>query len=118
MLVALNVVQNKNQPVAGRQIVDRPLQRQPVNSAGKGQIRSAKAASRAVLPEPAPSPHPAKSAKPLLAQLHQHDIDGQPVQPGGKGRVAPERRNLPVQLKKCLLGQIFSLRNVAHHAQA
>jgi hypothetical protein len=56
--------------------------------------------------------------RPFLAQLHQHHIDGQPVQPGGKRRVAAEGGNLAVQLKKSLLGQVFSFGNVAHHAQA
>jgi hypothetical protein len=46
-------------------------------------------------------------SQPLLAQMHQHNIDGHSVQPGGKGRVAAEACNPAMQLKKNLLSQVF-----------
>src|SRR5579875_3385711 len=45
MLKTLDVVQDETAAVAGRQGGDGPLQRQPVDGAGKGQVGSAEAAA-------------------------------------------------------------------------
>jgi len=40
-----------------------------------------------------------------------------PVQPGRESRFAAKGSNLPKQLKKCFLGQIFGLGGIGNHAQ-
>ena len=47
MLITLDVVEYKDEAIAGRQIVDSALQGQPVDGAGQGEIGSAEAASGA-----------------------------------------------------------------------
>ena len=49
--------------------------------------------------------------------MHQHHVDRQAMQPGGKGRIAAKGRDLAVQLKKSLLCQVFRFGNIADHAQ-
>ena len=97
MLVTFNVVKDKNEPVTSRQIGDGAFKGQPVDGAAQGQVGSA------------PKLRPGLSSgtgsiassseirlRPLLAQLHQHHVDRQPMQPGGEGGVAAESCNLAV----------------------
>jgi len=44
--------------------------------------------------------------------MHQHHIDRQPMQPGGKGRITAKARNLAVQLQESLLGEVFGFREI------
>src|SRR5689334_3378176 len=50
--------------------------------------------------------------------MHQNRVDRNPVEPGGKRGIAPERADLPEELEKHLLCQVFRLRHVSKHAQA
>jgi hypothetical protein len=50
--------------------------------------------------------------------MHQHDIYGNPVQPGGESGVAAERGEFAMQLKKGFLREVFGQREIMHHAQA
>ena len=53
----------------------------------------------------------------LLPQLHQHDVDGQTMQPGRKRRLAPESGNLAEKLEERFLRQILCFGGIAHHPQ-
>jgi len=117
VLVTFNVVQNEDEPVTGGKIGHRAFQRQPVNGAGQGQIGSPKAPPRISLRCGFHGFIHRHERQPFLSQMHQHYIDRQSVQPGGKRGVAAERGNLAVQLKKCFLGQILGLCHIPHHAQ-
>jgi hypothetical protein len=50
--------------------------------------------------------------------VHQHCIDGEPVQPGTEGRVSAKRFEFAMHLKKGLLGEIFSQREIVHNSNA
>ena len=52
-----------------------------------------------------------------FAKVHQDLIDGQPVQPGRKGRFTTKASNFSKELNEDLLCKIFSLRDVAGHSQ-
>ena len=43
----------------------------------------------------------------LLANSHERNVDGQPVQPGGKARFAAKSLNLAEQLQEGVLCQVF-----------
>ena len=52
----------------------------------------------------------------MLAQAHQHDIDGHPVQPSGESRVTAKSRDLSVQLEEGFLRQVLCQPEITHHA--
>ncbi len=52
---------------------------------------------------------------PALAEVHEHLIDCQPVEPGSKGRFTPKTSNLSKELYEDLLSEIFSLRDIPRH---
>src|SRR5205085_10034009 len=53
-----------------------------------------------------------------LAKVHQDTIGRQPIEPSGEGRLAAKAAELAHEMNEYLLRNIFSLRNVAGHAQA
>src|SRR4051812_46210435 len=57
-------------------------------------------------------------AEDFLAEVHQHRVDRNPVQPGGKRRITTESGELAENLQKRVLRQIFSFGCVVGHAQA
>lgn len=52
-----------------------------------------------------------------LAKVHQDLIDGQSVQPGGKGRLTTKASNFSKELNEDFLCEVFSLRDIAGHSQ-
>jgi len=52
-----------------------------------------------------------------FAEVHQDLIDGQPVQPGRKGRLTTKASNFSKELNEDFLCEVFSLRDVAGHSQ-
>ena len=54
----------------------------------------------------------------MLAQAHQHDIDGHPVQPCREKGVASKRCDLAVQLEKGFLCEVFGQLKIVYHAHA
>src|SRR6185503_7672930 len=59
------------------------------------------------------SPFPAPSA---ATEVHQYQVDREPMEPGIELAVAPERLNLLHQMKKNFLGQFFRFRRVMRHS--
>jgi hypothetical protein len=55
---------------------------------------------------------------PLPAQLHQNDINHQPVKPGVEGRFPAEGVELSKQLDEGFLHEVLCIRLIARHAQA
>ena len=54
----------------------------------------------------------------LLAQVHEDQVDGEAMQPGGEGGLAAEAADLAEEMEEGLLGHVFGFRDVAEHAQA
>jgi hypothetical protein len=52
-----------------------------------------------------------------LTEVHQHLVDRHTVQPCREGRVTSEAADLPVQLYKYVLCQVFGLMRVLEHSQ-
>src|SRR6266705_6245640 len=103
MLIALNIVQNKHRPVAWRQLRYRVLKRELVDhrdSPGALQWRFDDIGEVALLAR-------MLELNPALAEVHQHLIHGQPVQPGREGRLAAKASDLLVDLQEDLLSKIF-----------
>ena len=54
----------------------------------------------------------------LLAQVHEDEVDGEAVQPGGEGGLAAEAAELAEEVEERLLGHVLGFGDVAEHAQA
>ena len=53
----------------------------------------------------------------FLAQVHQDEVDGEPVQPGGEGGLAAEAADFAEEVEEGLLGHVFGFGDVAEHAE-
>ena len=54
---------------------------------------------------------------PSLPEMHQDDIDGEPMEPGREAGLSAEGVDLAEQLQEGILGQVFGFGGIAHHAQ-
>jgi hypothetical protein len=50
--------------------------------------------------------------------VHEDEIDGEAMQPGGEGGLAAEAADLAEEVEEGLLGHVFGFGDVAEHAQA
>jgi len=53
-----------------------------------------------------------------LPQRHQHNIDGDTVQPGGEGGIAAKSMDAAIDLEKRILRELFGPAPILDHAQA
>ena len=113
MFVSLNIVKGKNRAVAGRQLTNCFVQRDAIHDWHRIRVLCAfhnldrRFAVVSCL----------FHLDAAFAEVHQDLIDGQTVQPGGKGRLTTKASNFSKELNEDLLRQVFSLRNVAGHSQ-
>src|SRR5581483_10398599 len=117
VFVAFNVVQHKNDAVARRQALD-----------GAFQVHAVNRTRQNVIPCPDVLLGPVflglhalfqgDFRQALFAQVHQHYVDREPVQPRGKGGLSPECRDLAIQLQESFLGEVLGFGGVAGHPQA
>ncbi len=54
----------------------------------------------------------------LFAKVHENEVDGEAVQPGGEGGLSAEAADLAEEMEKGFLGHVFGFGDVAEHAQA
>ena len=113
VLVALHVVQHEHGFIARRQLIDGALQMDAIDGAAQLQIGPAKiAAGTARIFVGLGELIERRFRSRLFPQLHEHNVDGQTVQPRRKGRLAAKRRDLAKELKERLLRQILRLGGV------
>ena len=109
-----DIVKRKNRPITGRQLSDSLIERYAVNY-GHGigvfspfhYLRRRFAVFSRLL-----------HAHATFAKMHEHLIDGEPVQPGSKSGFTPETTDFSKELDEDLLCEIFGLRDIAGHSQA
>ncbi len=113
VFVSLNIVQGEDRAVAGRQLTNSFVKRNAIHYRHRiGIFRAFDylyrrfAVVRRLLHLDA-----------ALAKVHQDLIDGQPVQPSGKGRLTTKASNFSKELNEDLLCKVFSLRDIAGHSQ-
>src|SRR5215217_4920721 len=108
-----DVVKSEHRPVSGRQLSDSFIERYAVNYGhGIGVFRTFYYLNGrfAVLSG-------LLHAHAAFAEVHEHLVYSQAVQPGSKGGLTTETTNFSKELKEDLLCEIFSLRDVAGHSQ-
>src|ERR1700752_3529163 len=114
MFMAFNVMERKNCSITRRQLRDCFVQRDPVNNRHRigvfgtfYYLNRCFAIFSCLFQTHSP-----------LAEVHQHLIHRQPVQPGSKSRFAPETTNFSKELDENLLSEVFGFRNIPGHSQA
>lgn len=113
MLMSFDVMQRKNRAITRRQLRDGLVERNPIDDRHGVRILGAfddlhghLAFFRGLL-----EPHA------TLAKVHQHLINGQPMQPGREGRFAAEATHFAKELDENFLRQILGFNHVPRHAQ-
>jgi hypothetical protein len=119
VVVALNVVEDEDRLVAGRQPVDGAFEMDAVNQSGQGQIESAEFLVRAaVLGVGLGDFLERDDRERALAEAHENHVDRQAVQPGGERRISAKRVDLAEDLQESFLREVLGFGVVADHAQA
>ena len=114
MFVSLNIVKGKDRAVAGRQLTNSFVERYAIHYWHRiGVFRALDYLYRRF-----PIIRRLFHLDAAFAKVHQDLIDGQPVQPGGKGRLTTKASNFSKELDEDFLCKVFSLRDVAGHSQA
>src|ERR1700678_324103 len=117
MLVTLHIMKNKNRSIAGRQVIYRPLQLQPVYGPGQSHIIRPKVLPWRIVLGALRGLFQRNHRKALLPEMHEHDVYRQTMQPRRKSRLPAKRPNLAVELQECFLRQVFRLSRVRRHSQ-
>ncbi len=118
MLKTMDIVEEEDISIAGRQRSQGTIDGQAVNNGVQSWIANAKALHGAFLIAAFYQAFERNHGEHALAQAHQHDIDCHPVKPCGEGGVPAKSCKLPVQLKKGLLREVFGHLEIVHHAHA
>ena len=113
MFVSLNIVKGKDRAVAGRQLGNGFIQRNAIHD--RHRIRVFRAFD--YLDRRFAIVGRLLHLDAAFAEVHQDLIDGQPVQPGGKGRLTTKASNFSKELNEDFLCEVFSLRDIAGHSQ-
>lgn len=105
----LDIVQQKNRPVSGRKFSQRSVECDTIYRTLQIQVFD-----WTRIEDPGVSLRFVRSAGVqrnrlyvCCAQPHEHNVDGQAVEPRGQGRVSPERGEAEETLQESLLGAIF-----------
>lgn len=113
MFVSLNIVKGKDRAVAGRQLTNSFVERYAIHYRHRiGVFRAFDYLYRrfAIVSG-------LLHLDATFAKVHQDLVDGQPVQPGGKGRFTTKASNFSKELNEDFLSEVLSLRDVAGHSQ-
>src|ERR1700737_1187644 len=100
MFITLYIVQNKDHPVAGRQGGDSALQRDAVDRPGEMEVAAAEVTLGGVLVGGVDGLLKRDQLQALLAELHQHEVDGEAVQPGGECGLTAEAADLAKEVQE------------------
>jgi len=113
VFVSLNIVKGKDRAVAGRQLTNSFVERYAIHYRHRiGVFRAFDYLYRrfAIVSR-------LLHLDATFAKVHQDLVDGQPVQPGGKGRLTTKASNFSKELNEDFLSEVLSLRDVAGHSQ-
>jgi hypothetical protein len=113
VFVSLNIVKGKDRAVAGRQLSNRFVQGYTIHD--RHRIRVLRALN--YLDRRFAIISSLFHLDAAFAEMHQDLIDGQPVQPGGKGRLPTKASDFSKELNEDFLREVFCLRDVAGHSQ-
>jgi hypothetical protein len=120
MFVPLQIVQDEHDPVPGGKPQNRAFQSNPLSCVAQADVlgRESLSASDFLLITVGVVIGVRHGVCLAATEVHKHFIHCDPVQPGRKQRVAPERMYAPECVQEGFMQQVFSDRGVADHPQA
>ena len=118
MLETFDIVQDEDHAVAGREGGDGSLEGDAVDGAGELGVAGAEVALGSVLFGGVDGLFEGDELEALLAEVHEDEVDGEAMEPGGEGRLTAEAADLAEEMEEGLLGHVFGLGDVAEHAEA
>jgi hypothetical protein len=118
MIETLNIVEEKDAAIPWRHRGQGSIDRDAINDSGLRQIANPKTAAGALVWNVFHQQVERNNGKCVFAQVHQNSVDGEPMEPRCKCRVATKQRDPPMDLEERFLGEILSERKVSNHAHA
>jgi len=117
MIEPVNVVKQEYDAISRRHRLYCALNGKTVNDPCLGQIACTEATASSFFWNAFHQVIERDNCQGAFAQMHENRIDGQAMQPSAEDGVASKRCKLAVYLQKGVLRQVFSEREIAHHAQ-
>ena len=118
VLEAFDVVEDEDHAVAGGKQGDGAFERDAVDRTREHGVAGAEVALGRVFFGGVDGLFERDELEALLAQVHEDEVDGEAVQPGGEGALAAEAAELAEEVEEGFLGHVFGFGDVAEHAQA
>jgi hypothetical protein len=115
---SVNIMEEKDAPIALRHVGQSSIEVETVSHAGLHQVASTEAAADTFVRDVFHQVVEGDDRQCAFAQVHQNGVNGESMQPRGKGRVTAKHGNPPVDLEKCFLGKVFGEGKVSDHAHA
>ena len=101
----------------GRKGADGALEGDAIDGAGELGITGAKVTLGCVFLRRVDGLFERDELQSLLAEVHEDEIDGEAMQPGGEGGLSAEGADLAEEVEEGLLGHVFGFGDVAEHAE-
>ena len=103
MFKSMDFMKDKGVSISRRQCCQGAVDRDAVHSAGLYQVAFAEIPRNAYFGDRRHELIERANGQDPLAQIHQHNVDGDSMEPGCKSRIATKRWELAMQLEKGLL---------------
>jgi hypothetical protein len=116
VLVAFNVMQHENAPMAGMQAFDGAFQNYAVDRASKNLILGTNVLLWAILFGRLQSLFEGNIWECLPTLMHEESIDSKPMQPSGERGFSAKCYDPAIELEKGFLSKVFRCVNIADHA--
>jgi hypothetical protein len=118
VLEAFDVVEDEDHAVARGEGGDGALEGYAVDGAGELRIAAAEVALGRVLFGWVDGLFEGDEVEALLAEVHEHEVYREAMEPGGEGGLAAEAADLAEEMEEGLLGHVLGFGDVAEHAEA
>ena len=118
VLEAFYIVENEDHAVAGRQGGYGALESDAVDRAAEEHVLAAEVALGGVVFRRVDGLFERDEVEAFFAQVHEDEVDGEAMQPGGEGGFAAEAADFAEEVEEGLLGHVFGFGDVAEHAKA
>ncbi len=118
MVESLDIVQLVDRAIARSERGQSAIDGESIDDAGLSQVAGTEVARDTFFRNIGHQVVKGNDGENALAEMHQHSVDREAVQPCGEVRVAAEGRELAVNLKEGFLGKIFGQGEVPDDAHA
>src|SRR5215469_41053 len=111
-------MEDEDHAVAGRERGYGAFEGDAIDRAGELEVAAAEVALGCVVFRRVDGFLEGDEAKSFLAQVHEDEVDGEPVEPGGERGFTAEAADFAEEVEEGLLGHVFGFGDVAEHTEA